>query len=142
MTIKVKALVWVENHGVAGYGPYRLFEAVTPVGRFSYGTDSEGSPWWCDEYGGIFTVGDEEAARRMAEAAWTKVAREEVAKFLDPAPSPDMREAVEALTTAVHAHYVKAFEDYGISREVIQADSEIYHGALDTIADALTGAKP
>lgn len=58
------------------------------------------------------------------------------------APSPDMREAVEALTTAVHAHYVKAFEDYGIAREVLQADPEIYHGALDTIAYALTGAKP
>lgn len=61
------------------------------------------------------------------------------------APSPDMREALEALTTAVHAHYVKAFEDYGIAREVLQADPEVYHGALDTIATmlrSLTGAKP
>lgn len=64
---------------------------------------------------------------------------------LEPFPAPDMREAVEALTKAVHAHYVKAFEDYGIAREVLQADPEVYHGALDTIDAALrslTGAKP
>lgn len=143
--VKVKQLEWRADHGVAGHGPYRLFEAFTPIGRFSYGTDSEGSPWWCAQYGGIFTVGDEDTAKRLAEAAWSKAALDEAAKFVDLSPAPDMREAVEALTKAVHAHYVKAFEDYGIAREVLQADPEVYHGALDTIDAALrslTGAKP
>lgn len=140
MSIKVKALEWVENHGVAGYGPYRLFEASTPAGRFSYGTDSEGSPWWCDEYGGIFTVGDEEAARRMAEAAWTKVAREEVAKFLDPAPSPDMREAVEALTMLIYEiTHLSAEDDKGRHHCYISKDAlESARAAIRS----LTGAKP
>lgn len=102
--VKVKALKWKADHGVAGIGPYRLFEAFTPLGRFSYGTDSEGSPWWCAQYGGIFTVGDEETAKRQAEAAWSKAALAEVAKFIALEPSPSMREAVEALRKAIETY--------------------------------------
>lgn len=101
--VKVKQLEWRADHGVAGHGPYRLFEAFTPIGRFSYGTDSEGSPWWCAQYGGIFTVGDEDTAKRLAEAAWSKAALDEAAKFVDLSPAPDMREAVEALLAVVAA---------------------------------------
>src|SRR5690349_22798656 len=44
--VGVKALAWEEDHGVAGLGPYRLFKAETPLGRYVYGTDSEGTAYY------------------------------------------------------------------------------------------------
>lgn len=94
----VKALTWIPDHGVAALGPYRLFQAETPLGRFCYGTDAEGAAYWQNNKTGVFMVGDEQTARRQAEAAWTKAACAEASKFValsalvsapaDPAPAP------------------------------------------------------
>lgn len=91
---KVRELEWTADHGVAGLGPYRLFEAITPLGRFTYGTDAEGSSWWSFQHGGIFTVGDEAAAKRQAEASWAKMAIAECAKCIVPSPAPDVNGGV------------------------------------------------
>lgn len=72
-------LEWVADHGVAALGPYRLFAAETPLGRFSYGTDSEGSCWYCGQ--ALHMTGDEAAAKRMAEAEWSKRALAESSKY-------------------------------------------------------------
>lgn len=80
--VAVTPLEWVADHGVAAWGPYRLFQAETPLGRFSYGTDSEGSCYWHSTSSGVFMAGDEEAARRMAQAAWAKAALDEASKFI------------------------------------------------------------
>jgi len=94
----VKALTWIPDHGVAALGPYRLFQAETPLGRFCYGTDAEGAAYWQNNKTGVFMVGDEQTARRQAEAAWTKAACAEASKFValsalvsapaDPATAP------------------------------------------------------
>lgn len=73
-------LEWVADHGVAALGPYRLFAAETPLGRFSYGTDSEGACWYCGQ--SIQMAGDEDSAKRMAEAEWSKRALAESSKYV------------------------------------------------------------
>lgn len=83
-------LMWVADHGVAGLGRYRLFQAATPLGKLSYGTDAEGIAYWHAQSGGVFTVANEATARRQAEAFWTKLALAEAAKFivLNSEPKP------------------------------------------------------
>jgi len=86
--VSVKPLEWVEDHGVSGMGPYRLFYAVTPLGRFVYGTDAMGDAYWHPPSSGVFTVGSEEAAKRAAERSWEKYALAEAGKFLRLAAAP------------------------------------------------------
>ncbi len=78
----VKPLEWEPDHGIAGLGPYRLFQAQTPLGRYVYGTDAEGNSYWHSSSSGVFMTGDEATAKRLAEAAWEKTARAEAGKFI------------------------------------------------------------
>lgn len=80
--MKVRPLEWEADHGIAAFGPYRLFHAETPLGRFAFGTDSEGSCWWHSNASGVFMVGDEAAVKRAAEAAWERAAIAEASKFV------------------------------------------------------------
>jgi len=137
MSIKVKALEWAQHPSGKP-----IWRAHAPnIGWYGASAIISPASWRFDGLDETVThdVADIDAAKAAAQADYER----RILSAIEP--SPDMREVVEALTTAVHAHYIKAFEDYGISREVIQADSEIYHGTLDTIDDALrslTGAKP
>lgn len=95
--VAVKALEWEPDHGIAGLGPYRLFQAQTPLGRYVYGTDAEGNSYWHSSSSGVFMTGDEATAKRLAEAAWEKTARAEAGKFIvlptlassDPTPATE-----------------------------------------------------
>lgn len=80
--VRVKPLEWDEDHGVAALGPYRLYEAKTPLGKYAYGTDAEGAPYWQSPRGKIFITASEDAARRGAEASWNKSALAECSKFV------------------------------------------------------------
>ncbi|MCO5079188.1 MAG: hypothetical protein M9937_26320 [Chelatococcus sp.] len=92
--VAVRALVWKEDHGVAMLGPYRLFEAETPIGRYVYGTDAEGVSYYHTHSSGIQTVGDEAKAKQLAEAAWEKAALSEIGKYAsrDLPAAPDVGE--------------------------------------------------
>jgi hypothetical protein len=86
--VSVKPLEWVEDHGVSGMGPYRLFYAVTPLGRFVYGTDAMGDAYWHPPSSGVYTADSEESAKRAAERSWEKYALAEAGKFLRLAAVP------------------------------------------------------
>lgn len=86
--VSVKPLEWVEDHGVSAIGPYRLFYAVTPLGRFVYGTDAMGYAYWHPPSSGVYTAGSEETAKRAAERSWEKYALAEAGKFLRLAAAP------------------------------------------------------
>lgn len=95
--VAVKTLEWEPDHGVASLGPYRLFQAQTPLGRYVYGTDAEGNSYWHSSSSGFFMTGDEATAKRLAEAAWEKTATAEAGKFIvlsalassDPTPATE-----------------------------------------------------
>lgn len=95
----VKALEWREEHGMASMGPYRLFQATTPLGCYSYGTDAEGACYWHGASTGVFMVADEATAKRQAEMAWEKAALTEAGKFvvLFALSEPEQQEAVAAI---------------------------------------------
>lgn len=125
--VAVKPLIWEEDHGIAGMGPYRLFKAETTLGRFVYGTDAEGSAYYHTASSGVMMVGDEVTAKRLAEAAWDKTALAEVGKFVDPAafshpPQPADERVVEALREAANIAFDEMFAVTGapVARAVQQ----------------------
>lgn len=59
--VKVKPLVWSEDHGEG----YRIFYAKTPVGRFAFGTDKLGQSYWQDN--SSMNLGEDVASEAEAE---------------------------------------------------------------------------
>lgn len=102
--VSVKPLAWKGDHGVAMLGPYRLFEAETPLGRYVYGTDAEGVSYYHSHSSGIQTVGDEAKAKQLAEAAWEKAALSEIGKYASralPAAADDLEKAAGRIVAEV-----------------------------------------
>lgn len=107
--VAVKPLTWEEDHGIAGMGPYRLFRAETPLGRFVYGTDAEGSAYYHTASSGVMMVGDEAKAKQLAEAAWQKAALAEVDKFVDPSTLSQSHPADERVVEARNYETFRTF---------------------------------
>jgi len=120
--VAVKPLIWEEDHGIAGMGPYRLFKAETPLGRFAYGTDSEGSAYYHTASSGVMMVGNEATAKRLAEAAWEKVALAEVGKFVDPSALPQPHPADERVVEALERMVALYESEYDADAPFVRPD--------------------
>lgn len=83
--VKVRSLEWVDDHGEG----YRIFHAITPVGRFAFGTDKSGQSYW--QGNSPMSLGEDVAseveAEEKAQAAYAAAIMETDAfKCLDIAP--------------------------------------------------------
>lgn len=143
MSFSIKGLEWKSDHGVAGLGPYRLFQAETPLGRFSYGTDAEGACYWHSATSGVMMVGTEEVAKRQAEAAWEKMALVEADKFVILAALSDApaRKSDPARIFDKADWYWRTMDpdDCGVSPEEAINRAMIGHFCVCEIASSFTG---
>lgn len=104
--VSPKPLEWVER----SKDGYRLFQATTEVGHFSYGVDTTGQPYFQTPHNEEDTT-SEEAARLAAEEQYHKIIFRQIAPFLVPAPKQGPAPEVVAELQALLAKYATDCEE-------------------------------
>ncbi len=101
LAVEVKPLTFEDASGVAMLGRYVAFDAETPIGRVSYGTDAEGEHWYA--YPGMARNALHTSAASLEDARSKAVAGYEKSLLSHPVASAwntrpdDLRSKLQAL---------------------------------------------